>query len=235
MWTLRSIEFGDLPGWADDDHFSALGAFALQALKPSDEYYRHGTLGVAPDTLTELVKLADNKSAKNAPRRFFEQNFTPFALTNNDGHLGQVTAFYEPVVDAQIERGGEFQTALLRRPDDLLPLDNSNRPKEIDDTYRFGRRRNDGSIGTYFDRSQINAGALGARASVIAYVRDPIEAFFIHIQGAARLKLGDGSIIRITYDGKSGHPFTPIGKLLIQRGEINAGDISMQSIKAWLG
>lgn len=235
MWTLRSIDFGDLPGWADDDHILALSAFARQASKPANEIYRRGAMGVAPNSFTELVKLAGEIPARNAPRQFFEQNFTPYALSNNEGRVGHVTAFYEPEVEAQIERGGEFQTPLLRRPDDLLALNSSNRPQGLDDSYRFGRKLDDGSIEAYFDRSQINAGAIEGRASAIAFVRDPIEAFFIHIQGAARLKLGDGSVIRITYDAKSGHPFTPIGKLLVQRGEINAGDISMQSIKAWLG
>ena len=234
MWTLHPIEFADLPDWASDDHIAALNAFALQTRKPSNETYRQGALGIAPWCLDELAEKANCDQARQAPRAFFEENFTAFSLSNSDGQAGQVTAFYEPEVEAQLERGGPFQFPILRRPSDLVALSDDNRPAELDESYRFGRILGDGSVGAYFDRAQINAGALDGTTMAIAFVKDPIEAFFIHIQGAARLKLQNGTVIRITYDGKSGHPFTPIGKLLVQRGEIDADNISMQTIKAWL-
>lgn len=234
MWTLRPIDFGNLPGWADDDHLAALYAFARQSKKPADVTYNQGSMGIPPQDFADLVELAGGDSAKRAPRLFFEENFAAYAISNDDGQMGQITAFYEPDVEAQIERGGLFQTPIFRRPSDLLALNDENRPKQLDDSYRFGRKSDGGSIEAYFDRAQINAGAIDNRTTAIAYLKDPIDAFFVHIQGAARLKLSDGTTMRITYDGKSGHPFTPIGKLLVQRGEIDAGDISMQTIKAWL-
>lgn len=234
MWVLRPIDFQDLPGWANDDHLAALSAFARQMLKPADETYRQGTMGVPPECFTQLVQLAAKEAAKLSPRAFFEDNFVPCAVTDTGGRFGQVTAFYEPEVEARIKPNNCFQTPILRRPSDLIALNSSNRPKELDESYRFGRKLSNGAIQAYFDRAEINAGALKHRANAIAFVKDPIEAFFIHIQGAARLSFQDGTTMRVTYDGKSGHPFTPIGKLLVQRGEIEARDISMQTIKAWL-
>lgn len=235
MWALLPIDFGDLPGWASDDHLSGLNAFARQSLKPTDETYRQGTMGAAPQCFTQLALQAGTIAAKQSPRLFFEENFAPYLVSNTDERLAQITAFYEPEVDARLERIGSFQTPILRRPSDLIALNSVNRPKELDGSYRFGRKRSDGSIQAYFDRSEINAGAIEHCTAAIAFVKDPIDAFFIHIQGAARLKLQNGTALRVTYDGKSGHPFTPIGKLLVERGEIDARDISMQTIKAWLG
>lgn len=234
MWSLRPIDFGKLPGWASDDHRAALSAFARQSLKPSSEMYRQGSMGADPQCLAQLAEQAVGKAAQNSPRKFFEDNFALYSVSSRNEQHGQVTGFYEPEVEASLQGVGAFQTPILRRPDDLIALDRSNRPKELDDSYRFGRMRSDGSITVYFDRSEINAGAIKHRTTALAFVKDPIEAFFIHIQGAARLKLRDGTSIRVTYDGKSGHPFTPIGKLLVQRGEILAHFVSMQSIKAWL-
>lgn len=234
MWTVRPTDFGELKNWASDDHSAALSAFAQQALKPADEIYRQGSMGVEPEILANLAGQAGEQTAKLSPRQFFEDNFTPFAVFDQDEKRGQVTGFYEPEVAASRERVAAFQTPILRRPADLIALTSANRPGDLDDSYRFGRMCDDGTIKAYFDRSEINAGGIKQHSSPIAFVEDPIDAFFIHIQGAARLKFQDGTTIRITYDGKSGHPFTPIGKLLVERGEISAHEISMQTIKAWL-
>lgn len=234
MWTLRPVNFANLPGWASDDHLAAVDAFALQLLKPPGEVYRQGTMGVEPECLAKLAKQAAGDAAKRSPRLFFEENFLPYTVSSSNQGSGQVTGFYEPEVEAHLERVGPFQVPILRRPDNLVAINNNNRPADLDQSYRFGRQHADGSITAYFDRSQINAGAIEQWTDAIAFVQDPIDAFFIHIQGAARLRISDGTIIRITYDGKSGHPFTPIGRLLVQRGEIEANGISMQAIRSWL-
>ena len=187
-----------------------------------------------PNSFDSLIDQAQSASAQSNPRQFFEQNFNAIKISNSGGRAGRLTAFYEPEVEARLHRHGNFQTPLLRRPPDLVALNEDNRPDKLDQSWRFGRLRSDGTISAYYDRAQINAGALDVDRLALAFVADPIEAFFIHIQGAARLRLEDDSLLRVTYDGKSGHPFTAIGRLLVDRGEIPAQDISMQTIKAWL-
>lgn len=233
MWTLDPIDFADLPGWQDDDLLAALTAFGRQCLKPKDEHYRVGQLGLDPNWFEPLITAANRDEAFKNPKHFFEDNFAAWKLIHSDQMRGQVTGFYEPEMRASLSKTGKFQTPVLRRPDDLIAINDENRPSGMDLTYRFGRKCADGKITAYFDRGEINAGAI-QNPSIIAYLEDPVEAFFIHIQGAAKLKLDDGSMIRITYDGKSGHPFTAIGKLLVERGEIDREHISMQSIKSWL-
>jgi membrane-bound lytic murein transglycosylase A len=86
----------------------------------------------------------------------------------------------------------------------------------------------------YHDRAEIEAGALSGRGLELVYLADPVDAFFIHIQGAARIELAEGGTIRVTYAAKSGHPYTPIGRVLIEMGEIEKGKATMPAIRAWL-
>ncbi|MGO8654554.1 MltA domain-containing protein, partial [Rhizobium ruizarguesonis] len=119
------------------------------------------------------------------------------------------------------------------RPDDLIDLDDGNRPAELDKAYAFGRLH-DGRVAAYPDRRAIDQGFLEGRGLEIAWAKSKVDVFFVHVQGAARLRYTDGRIGRITYAAKAGHPFSAIGKLLIERGEIDRAEISMQAIRAWL-
>jgi membrane-bound lytic murein transglycosylase A len=234
MWSLQSISYSALSGWENDDHEAALAAFRRQSLKPEDVRYKTGSIGIPPDAFAPLIALSQKKDAIKNPRLFFEDNFKAFRLVSADGRRGQVTGFYEPEVQAQHFKDSEFSVPLLRRPDDLIALNDDNRPATISADYRFGRCDEKGNIVEYHDRAAINRGAIDHDALAIAWVKDPVDAFFIHVQGAACLKMTNGEKLRITYDGKSGHPFTAIGKLLIERGEIPKDRISMQSIRVWL-
>lgn len=234
MWMLQPLSFQDLAGWAADDHASALDAFARHAERPAGEVYRHGGAGVSPQSLDPLFLRARDVEARSDPRSFFERNFDLFAIVSADGARGLVTAFYEPEIEASREPVAPFLTPFYRRPDDLVSVSDANRPNGWDPEIRFGRRSEDGEISAYPDRSAINAGYLDGRGLELAWVENPVDAFFAHVQGAARLKLRDGSTMRITYDGKSGHPFTAIGRLLVERGQIALADVSMATIRAWL-
>ena len=234
MWTLRPLPFEKLAGWAADDHLAALNAFARHAARPQGETYRRGALGIPPESLEDLFRQAGTAAAKADPRAFFEANFALHALAETGGERGLVTAFYEPEIAASRERNDRFATPFHRRPDDLVAVTAANRPLGWDPEIRFARRAADGTLLAYPDREAINAGWLDGRGLEIAWVEDPVDAFFAHIQGVARLKLADGSAMRITYDGKTGHPFTAIGRLLIEMGEIAPDRVSMAAIRGWL-
>ncbi|WP_424993150.1 murein transglycosylase A [Oceaniradius stylonematis] len=234
MWSLNRIAFADMAGWAQDDHAAALATLARHCKKPVGETYRTGRLGIPPEPLMTLAAEAAELGARDDPRGFFENRFAPVRLDNGSGEQGLVTGFYEPELSASHRRTPSFAVPFLRRPPDLVPVDDSNRPPDFDPQMRFGRRGDDGVLTEFHDRAAIEAGALDGQGLEIAFVADPVDAFFVHIQGAARLTFSDGSTTRITYDGKTGHQFTAIGKLLVDRGEIPAASVSMQSIRAWL-
>jgi membrane-bound lytic murein transglycosylase A len=86
----------------------------------------------------------------------------------------------------------------------------------------------------YFTRMEIEKGALAEQGLEIAYLRDWADAYFIHLQGSGRVRLEDGTAMRLTFDAKSGRPYTGIGSLLVARGVLTADEVSMQSIRYWM-
>lgn len=159
---------------------------------------------------------------------FFSRYFE--AIQIGDGKAF-VTGYFEPEISASRTRGGMYQTPIYRRPPDLIDVDlglfaDSLKGKTI-------RGRVDGrKLIPYADRAQIDAGVLAGQGLEMAWAADPVELFFLEVQGSGRLRLPDGSIMRVGYDGQNGRDYTGIGKLMKDRGLIQAG--SMQDIVAWL-
>lgn len=234
-FTLQPVSFADLPGWEKDDPSPLFAGMRscldhIRKVKP----YRTGSLGLTADDLAEFLETAGAAPADAASARaFFEARCRPFLISRKDGRRGFVTAFYEPEVEVSETRDEIWAYPFYYRPADLVDLDESNRPADMDSGYMFGRQTDEGIV-RYPDRGEIDRGFLEGRGLEIAYAKSKVDVFFTHVQGAARLRYPDGRVRRITYAAKAGHPFSPIGKLLIDRGEIDPARISMQSIRAWL-
>ncbi|AYD03117.1 murein transglycosylase A [Neorhizobium sp. NCHU2750] len=233
---LHQVSFGDLPGWENDDPRPLFAAMSrclvhIRDVKP----YKTGALGLSSEDLQALLEQAEASAPTTAEeaRAFFEVSCTPFRIVRTDGGQSMVTAFYEPEVDVAAKPDATFAHPFYFRPDDLIDLDDGNRPADLDSGYMFGRSGPSG-IEAYPDRRAIDEGYLAGQGLEIAWARSKVDVFFTHVQGAARLRYPDGTIRRITYAAKAGHPFSPIGKLLIDRGEIARENISMQSIRKWL-
>lgn len=228
------VSFHDLPGWEVDRQAEAFAAFRRSALRIHVKPYRTGGLGVAFETFASAYAEAQRWEAldDDAARTFFERHFVPARIKPANGS-GLVTGFYEPEVDASPVRTDEFTVPLLSPPPDLVEIDDSNRPAGMDPYFAFGRRTESGIV-AYLDRGEIERGALAGRGLEIAWLADPVDAFFIHVQGAARLRMTDRRLLRLTYAAKTGHRFTAIGRLLADLGEIPLEDVTMQSIRGWL-
>ncbi|MGH6808858.1 MAG: murein transglycosylase A [Ensifer adhaerens] len=232
---LEPVTFSDLPGWQDDDPTAVIEALRrchhhVSTAKP----YRTGSLGISVNDLMPAFSAASADVADAAAARaFFEQQFVAFRIRPETGKTGFVTAFYEPEIEVQAKPDDIFRYPIYRRPIDLVDVDDTNRPTDMDPYFAFGRLH-DGVVGEYPDRRAIEQGFLAGRGLEIAYARSKVDVFFVHVQGAARLVYPDGSRRRITYAAKTGHYFSPIGKLLIDRGEIDASTVSMMSIRGWL-
>jgi membrane-bound lytic murein transglycosylase A len=110
-------------------------------------------------------------------------------------------------------RTERYTVPFLSRPVDLVDVDDRNRPEGFDPYFAFARQTPRGLV-EYSDRAAIESGALDGQNLEIAFVESPVDAFFIHVQGAARLKMTDGRLRRITYAAKTGYRFTGIGKIL---------------------
>ena len=230
---FRQTDYADLPGWAEDDHAAAFAAFRRSAFQVLHKPYRSGGLGVDfaafADAYAEARALLLPDAA--AARAFFERHFTPCRIVPEEG-TGFVTGFYEPEAEASPVPTERFTVPLLTRPPDLVDIDDANRPDGLDPYLAFGRQGPAG-IEEYPDRRAIESGALAGQGLEFAWLEDPVDAFFIHVQGAARLVMTDGSTRRITYAAKSGQRFTGAGRVLADLGEIPLAELTMQSIRRW--
>ncbi|TFF17796.1 transglycosylase [Jiella endophytica] len=237
MTRFLSRRFDALEGFAAADHRAAFAAFRTSAPGLLSGAYETGQLGLGVEAFRPAAEaaLAAGEIADDAQaREFFESRFTPLAIVPETG-TGLLTGYYEPVVEAADRPDDRFRFPLYRRPDDLVKIDDVNRPPGFDPEMRFGRRHGCGMIGEYFDRGEIEAGALAGRGLEIAWLQSKVDAFFIHVQGSARLVLQDGREIRVGYAAKSGHAFTAIGRSLVADGELTLAEADMTGIRAYLG
>ncbi|MEX0852107.1 MAG: MltA domain-containing protein [Bauldia sp.] len=138
------------------------------------------------------------------------------------------------MVEGALSPIGRFRVPLHRRPDDLVEIGPGEHPPHLDASLRFARKTAVG-LREHPDRAAIAAGALSGRGLELVYVESPIDAFFIHVQGSARIRLTGGGEMRVTYAAKSGHPYTPIGRVLVEAGALQRDNVTMQTIRTWLG
>ncbi|MCQ0986846.1 murein transglycosylase A [Jiella marina] len=228
--------FAEIEGWGEADHGLAFDAFRRSASRLLEGAFPTGTLGLRAAAYrdpAEVALAAGDPSASEA-RDFFETRFVPLGIRPSRTETGFVTGYYEPVVEASARPDDRFRFPLYRPPDDLVKVDDVSRPPGLDPSYRFARRMDCGMLTEYFDRAAIETGALEGRGLEIVWLADRVDAFFIHIQGSARLVMQDGSHRRVGYAAKSGHPFTAIGRSLVEAGELTLGEADMQGIRSWL-
>ena len=227
----EAVAFSDLPGWADDDLSGALSAFlaSCNVLKDKNRSSRKGRIR---DHLARLGPLAEKaKGDAGAARRFFEAHFTPHRLLS--AASGFLTGYYEPELEGALERGPGYDVPLLRRPDDLVDLVERSLHASANEQLAAGRRQGD-KVVPYFTRAEIENGALDGRGLEIAYLKSPIDAFLLHVQGSGRIRLPDGQVLRVGYAGKNGYPYTSIGGVLVSRGVAPPEEMTLDRLRAWL-
>ena len=232
---LVPMAFEDIPGWAADDHAAALAAFRRGASALAGHPPKRRSVGLDTDRLAALIRGAANLPAdlpSSAARTFFEGHFVAREVRPAEGPAF-FTGYYEPIVDGARSASATFATPLYRSPPDLVEIDPDRPPPGIERGFRFALATPAGFVPCP-DRGAIQAGALEGQGLEIAWLADPVDAFFIHVQGAARLRLSDGGEMRVTYAAKSGHPYTAIGRELIAMGALPAGGATMRTLRAWL-
>ncbi len=221
--------FDALPGWRDDNVAETLPAWRRTCARllrvPDDRPLGpRGLVGVAADWKAPCRALPPPEADAAAARAYFERHFVPVSVAAEGNDRGLFTGYYEPELHGSRTRSRRFHVPLYARPSDLLSSS----------AHRGAVRRVGGRLRPYWTRAQIAAGALRRRARVVVWVDDAVDAFFLEIQGSGRVVLEDGSVMRVHYDVSNGHPYVPIGRVLIERGALQAGEVSLQSIRAWL-
>jgi len=234
---LERASFGDLPGWGGDDVAPALDAFAKSCTrilkrKPEETFGPDNIGGTYGDWQPACRALPNVQAAQG--REFFERWFTPYtASAEGAGTEGLFTGYYEPSLRGSKTRSGPYTVPLHTRPGDLVMVDLGEFREELKGQRIAGRVR-DAHLKPYEDRGKIIAGQWSHNDEVLVWVDDPVDAFFLHIQGSGRVALPDGSDMRVGYDGQNGHIYYAIGRELIKRGYMTKEEVSLQSIRAWL-
>jgi membrane-bound lytic murein transglycosylase A len=220
---LAPVSFGDLPGWRSDAVAEALPAFRRSCDK----------LAHKPDWAKPCAALAAlHEGDHQAARSFFETWFRPYAASDNGNSDGLFTGYYEAELRGSTERMGRYKTPIYARPSDLIAVDLGDFKSEWKGKHLVGKTVGQ-KLKPYDDRATIVRGSLNNRASILAYVDDPVSAFFLAVQGSGRIRLEDGRILRIGYDGANGREYVAIGRKLADSGDLPK-PVTMQSIRAWL-
>jgi membrane-bound lytic murein transglycosylase A len=226
---LEPLDFESLAGWADDDHQAALCAFERSARAVALGQVSPRPAQAAPPELVANARAALCGASRRNARRFFETRFRPFRVIPANGG-GVLTGYYEPCVPASSVETEEFRWPILGRPTDLVTFGIGTAPVGFPEGVSGAKRLGDGSLVPYVDRAAIEA----ERRDPIVWVRDAVEAFLIQVQGSAQVEFPDRSRARLAYDGRNGLPYTSIGKILIEGGEIAESDMPLASLKTWL-
>lgn len=221
---LVPAAWGDLPGWRDADPSAAWSAFlaSCRAIAAKPEWK-------AP--CAEAARLGAPDAA--AARAFFESRLRPHRATGPDGAgSGLLTGYYEPLVNARRTRAGRFRYPVYATPPDLVAVDLGAVAPEAAKLKLRGRL--DGRrLVPYWTRAQIEAWPSPLAGHELVWLDDPIDLFFLHVQGSGRARLPDGAVVRLAFADVNGHPYTSIGKRLIERGELKPGEASAQAIRDW--
>jgi membrane-bound lytic murein transglycosylase A len=190
---------------------------------------RAEAMGRACSALDRLPESPD----LNAARAFFETAFSAYRVVLSDGE-GLLTAYYEPVIEGSRTRSEQFSVPLRARPENYVAINDDNRPIGFDADLTAARRTDDG-LEPLPTRREIDAGALDEVAEPLVWVADPVDAFFVHIQGSTRIALAGGDTMRVGFAGRNGHPYTSVGEVMMERGLRPEGGFSMDGMRAFFG
>ncbi|MEZ0242323.1 MAG: murein transglycosylase A [Sphingomonas sp.] len=177
----------------------------------------------------ESCAAAQNWPMRDAPA-FFARYFEAVQIADGKAFA---TGYYEPEIAGSREHRPGYDVPIYGKPDDLVEVDLGLFSESMKGK-RIRGRVEGGAFVPYHDRAAIEAGAIRGHAPVIAWAADPVEMFFLQVQGSGRLRLPDGGVLRIGYAGQNGRDYTGIGKLMRDRGLLGPGQASMQGIMAWL-
>ena len=237
--TLKESSFRRLPGWNTDNQKQALiplqKSCARISKKDSNSNFGiggfAGTAAAWQDVCKKLTNVQPPTNAK--ARQFFEDHFTPYEVWGLKGRNGLFTGYYEPILRGSFKKHKPFLIPLYKRPTDLISVNLGDFRPELKGETIMGRVEKKKFI-PYYKRAEIEKGILNQKHAEIVWVDSAVDAFFLHIQGSGQIQMDNGQTMRIGYAAQNGHPYTAIGREMVQQGALKKGNVSMQSIRDWL-
>lgn len=238
-FSLKPAHFADLPGWQQDSMAEALPALRAscprllaQKTRPGpDGFALFGPIAAWQPFCDGLASLAPNDTA--GLRRLIEAEMQPVQVLGDGKPEGLFTGYYEPSLKGSRQRRPGYDVPIYGLPPDLVQVDLGQFRSDWRGQRTAGRVQN-GFLRPYEDRAGIEAGKLEGKAPVLAWAADPVDAFFLQIQGSGRIELAEGGLLRVGFAGQNGHPYTAIGRVLIDRGALAREEVTMPRLKQWL-
>jgi membrane-bound lytic murein transglycosylase A len=210
---LKRVEYSQLTNWSKDNHKKALQSFlnSCERFKKMDDHHKIGNKigNIRISDFKDVCHIGNLIKYTNSRqiRNFFENWFVPFKVSSKSGNsMGKFTGYFEPVLEGSLIKTKIFKHPVYTKPDNY----------------------------ERYSRESIQRGALEGKDLEIAYVKDKINLFFMHIQGTGKISLPDGRTIKLSYNGKNNYTYKSIGKHMIARRVIASGNYSYDSIKSWL-
>lgn len=222
--TLQPVEWGEVDGWPGTDLLASFGAFvdSCRVLQRKEDW------APACAAAAELPVKSGTTLLQ-----YYEKWFVPHKISNEDGSdTGTITGYYVPDLDGSRVRTERFSYPLYAVPDDLYVIDLRDVYPELA-SYRLRGRIDGRRIVPYYTRSELDAGVDTLSGKELFWIDDPVELFFLHIQGSGRIRLENGTSVMVNYAEQNGHPYRSIGRLLIERGAMTRDQMSMQNIRRW--
>jgi membrane-bound lytic murein transglycosylase A len=238
--TLTKAAYTDLPGWADDKHAEAVPSFLrscekLAKLKDDEPVGHDGHGGLAKQwrkacAAAKAVTAGDNAAAK----KMFEAEFVPYVAAGKAGPEGKLTGYYVQEMRGSRKKSGKYQTPVYARPKDLVMVDLSLYLKDAHGRRIWGKLDAKNELVPAATREEIRKGALDGKGLELIYVDEPIDLLFAQIEGSAKAKLDDGSVVWLEFAGKNGRSYLGVGGVLKGMGELKTpGSGTMQGIRKW--
>lgn len=238
------VSWNDMPSWQSDNLKNYWANFVRNCrglmrptggnlARPARANPRvwHGVCSAALNPAT-----APNANDEVAVRRFLQTYLVPWRLESAPGKMasGMVTGYYEPLVYGSRVRQGPYQWPLHEVPNDLLNIDLGALYPEL--AGKRVRGKLDGNrVVPYDSRTELNNPE--RQPPAIVWINDPVDNFFLQVQGSGRVYLaegpGAGTTIRLAYANHNGHPYRSIGRWLVDQGQLSLDQASMQNIRAW--
>jgi len=217
-------EYSALPGWGTAPLAAGMRAFIAGCMRASIVQAMQGLCEAA-----KSLPAGDDAAA----RAFFEGSFVAYAIVAPDGAVeGTITGYYEPVLEGSRSRSARYTQPVYGPPEDLVVVDLAEQYPELRGM-RLRGRLNGRKLQPYYSRGEIATRNGSFNAPVIAWVADPVELFFLQIQGSGQIQLESGERIRVGFAEQNGHPYRSLGRYLVDNGALTLEQASMQGIKAW--
>jgi len=242
--TLIPVTEKDIPPLRDDLDTASLERAVIRSLQyfdrvPGKRTYRFGerrcTVQEMKDSLVLFLSIIRSDDLPDVKERRIRATFDFYrAVGQGAGGKAVFTGYYEPVLEGSFEETEIFRHPVYEMPDDMLTIDLGKFKNRYRGEKIIGRLEN-GEVVPYYNRRDIDAeGALAKRGHEIAWLSDPVDVFFLHIQGSGMIRFRDGGFMQISFAGSNGRPYRGLGRMLVDQGKITEKEMSLRSIKKYL-